>query len=490
MNSEKAPYNPLTEDDVKRIYSTALDVLENIGMGHVPDFFRDTAISAGCTLSDGRLRFPRALVDDVVARAGRLKERPARNNAHRVKCHNGTAIYGHGGIAPMVFDFNSGEYRDSTLLDIYDITRLSDKLDNVDVVSESVVPNDIANPFEQDINKAYINLVATQKSFTMSLLSASHVAPIVEMYDLALGAEGAFRKNPFCTISGCPTVSPLRYDDVQTELLTEAARQGFPVQVVIAPMAGATAPTAMAGTLVQVLAEGLASLIMIDLMIPGAPVVVGLWPFISDLRTGSFVGGGGEAALISAAAGQILNYCGLSGSVSGGITDAKALDSQSGFEKGISAALSSLSGSGLVGESVGMMASLMACSLEAMVIDDEMLGCIKRAKKGIHVNENTLSLNVIADIVEGGAGNYLAHPQTLSMMKSEYYYPKLMDRGSIEEWEKNGRLDMQERSRATVRKVLSSHYPEYITPEVDSKIRDRFPIHLPQSEMLSTSSRW
>ena len=118
-------------------------------------------------------------------------------------------------------------------------------------------------------------------------------------------------------------------------------------------MAGSTAPTALAGTLVQTVAESLAALIQIELVVPGAAVIVGMWPFVTDLRTGAFSGGGGEEALLNSAAAQILNWYGLTGSVSGGITDAKLMDNQCGFEKGMTAALTSVANGGLIGESAG-----------------------------------------------------------------------------------------------------------------------------------------
>ena len=58
----------------------------------------------------------------------------------------------------------------------------------------------------------------------------------------------------------------------------------MPVQSQTGPQAGATAPAALAGTLVQVVAETLAGLTAINLVRPGHPVIAGGWPFVSDLR--------------------------------------------------------------------------------------------------------------------------------------------------------------------------------------------------------------
>ena len=63
------------------------------------------------------------------------------------------------------------------------------------------------------------------------------------------------------------------------------------------------------------------SLLLIDLIKPGHPVIFGPWPFVADLRTGSFSGGSGEEALMGAASAQISNHYGLASSVGAGMTD-------------------------------------------------------------------------------------------------------------------------------------------------------------------------
>ena len=136
-----------------------------------------------------------------------------------------------------------------------------------------------------------------------------------------------------------------------------------------------------------------------------------------------------------------------------------------------------------------MMASLMGCSFEAMVIDNDMLGTIQRMLKGVEVSDETLSFEVIKEVVRG-PGHYLGHPQTLSLMESEYLYPELADRSSQAEWQDAGSADILDAARARVREILSAHYPTYIDPAADAKIRERFEIHLPQEAMRSGNGRW
>jgi trimethylamine--corrinoid protein Co-methyltransferase len=312
---------------------------------------------------------------------------------------------------------------------------------------------------------------------------------IVAMLDVVAGGEGKFLARPFCLAGGCAIVSPLTYGADNSEVVVAATKLGIPTGVVVASQAGATAPAALAGALAQNTAETIAGLLMVNLIRPGHPMMFGNWPFISDLRTGAFTGGSGEEAVLSAAAAQMGNFYDLPTSVGAGMTDAKLPDNQAGFEKGLTTALAGLAGANLVAESAGMLGSLMGASFEAMVIDNDMLGAVQRAVRGIEVTDETLSFEVIKETVEG-AGHFLGSAQTLELMESEYLYPDLVDRSAPSLWEEEGARDIRDVAHERARDVLSSHYPEYIDRAADDKIRERFPIHLPRPAMQPGNGRW
>jgi len=136
-----------------------------------------------------------------------------------------------------------------------------------------------------------------------------------------------------------------------------------------------------------------------------------------------------------------------------------------------------------------MVGSLMGCSYEAIVADNDMLGNVLRTVRGIEVNEETLSYDIINEVVHG-EGHFLRQPQTLELMRSEYVYPEIADRGTHTEWEEAGSQDMRQRAADRAREILSSHYPEYIDPETDRKIREKFKIALPSEDMRPGSGRW
>ena len=154
---------------------------------------------------------------------------------------------------------------------------------------------------------------------------------------------------------------------------------GAPVWIVTAPQAGATAPAALAGTVVQVMAEAIASMLMVNLSLhpdirsssaPGRSYPICALAVLQVVAV--------KKQIVSAAAAQMTNFYGLVSSVGAGMSDAKVPDNQAGYEKALAVALAALAGCNNVSESAGMMGSLMGLSFESLVIDNDMLGAIMR----------------------------------------------------------------------------------------------------------------
>jgi trimethylamine---corrinoid protein Co-methyltransferase len=484
-------YRPLSDPDIARIHDRALDVLENIGMGGAFPAFRELALAKGCRMNaHDRLCFPRSLIEDIVAGAGRNFTLCGRDPAHDLYIADRRTHFGTAGMAVKVLDPGTRKYRPSTLVDLYDFARLVDQLSNVHWFSRTVVATDITDLYEFDMSVAYACAAGTRKHIHSGFNLAAHVEDGIAMFDAMLGGEGRFRERPFCTANTCSIVPPLRYGEDNAAVSMECARRGMPVNMIIAAQAGATSPAALAGTLVQTVAETLAGLALVNLTVPGHPMIFSNWPFVSDLRTGSFSGGGGEEAVLNAASAQIANFYDLPSGVAAGMSDSKLPDNQAGYEKGITTVLAGLAGANMVFESAGMLASLMGCSFESLVIDNDMLGSVQRAVRGIEVSDETMSYEVLEQVCCGGPGHFLGQDQTLSIMESEYQYPDVGDRSAADEWQEQGATDIRERAALKARALLASHYPQYIDPVVDAAIRKRFPILLSPEAMQAESGRW
>lgn len=471
-------YTPLSEGDLNAIYDTALRLLEELGMGEVPDNLAKTLLACGATDNgQGRFLLPRKLVQDAVDQASKVFTLHGRDENRSIVVGGDAVHFGTGGAAVQTLDLDSGLYRPSTLQDLHDFTRLQDTLENVSWFTRCCVATDVPDNFDLDVNTVYALLANTTKPVATSFTLAEHVDPIVELLDIASGGPGEFSKRPFVKAHISPVISPMRFGEDAVDVVFKCIEHRIPISNITAAQAGATAPATMAGFLAQSLAETLASLVMVHSIEPGYPMVFSNWPLVIDLRTGAFVGGGGETVLLNAASAQVSNWLGLCSGVASSMTDAKAIDAQYGVEKGMTSLAAGLAGGNLIYESSGMTASLLGASFEAFILDDEMHGHTYRALRGVEVSEANLGFDDICTAVLG-EGHFLGGDQTLAAMERDYYYPALADRDNPTVWGDSGAPSAWDRAKDKARAVLDSHRPQYLTAEQDAEIRARFNIIL------------
>lgn len=474
-------YRPLDSAAVQRIHEAALDALEQIGLANAPASGIEILTGAGALLGDdGRIRFPRTLVEDMLAVAARDIILCGRDPAHDLHLTGSNVHFGTAGAAVHVVDIENREYRDSTLADLHDAARLAHALDNVHFFQRAMVARDIDNNFELDTNTIYASCAGTTKHVGTSFSEPDHVKGCVDLLHMIAGGEENWRARPFVSNSNCFVVPPMKFAEESCVTMEHCIRAGMPVLLLSAGQAGATAPAPLATAIVQAVAECLAGVVYVNALAPGHPAVFGTWPFVSDLRTGAMSGGSGEQALLSAGCAQMHHFYGLPGGAAAGIADAKLPDMQAGWEQAISNVMAGLSGLNMVYEAAGMHASLLGFCMESLVLGDDLLGQVLRCVRGIEVTEDSVSLDAMREVCLGGPGHYLGHAQTLGLMQSEYVYPALADRTSPKEWAEIGKPDLIRKAIDRKNAILESA-PHLIDTATDRTIRETFAIHLPRS---------
>lgn len=473
-------FNPLTPAAMDRIHHAALDALEQIGLADAPPSGIAYMTRAGAILGDdGRLRFPRGLIEDVIAKANRSVTLYGRDSKHDLDLSGTKVHYGTAGAAVHLVDVDGRNYRECGVQDLHDAARIADQLDNLHFVQRPMVCRDIPDNLEMDLNSIYACCAGTTKHVGVSFGEPAHVKPGLELLHMIAGGEDKWRERPFVSNSNCFVVPPMKFATESCLVMEELIAGGMPILLLSAGQAGATAPAPIAGAIVQAVAECLAGLVYVHAIKPGHPTIFGTWPFVSDLRTGAMSGGSGEQALLTAGCAQMHRYYDLPGGAAAGIADAKLPDMQAGWEQGISNTLAGMAGLNMVYEAAGMHASLLGFCLESLILGDDLIGQALRCVRGIEVTEDSVSLEVIRATCIGGPGHYLGSDQTLSLMQTEYIYPALADRTSPKEWAELGKPDLLNRATARKEEILGQRAAARFDPETDRLIRDRFNIHLP-----------
>ena len=470
-------YAPLKEADVKRIHAAALDALEEIGLSQAPRSGLEAMTAAGAVVGgDGRLRFPRALVEDMLAKAARGITLHARERKYDLGLAPGRVHFGTAGAAVHIVDSLTRTYRESTAKDLFDAARLAHHLENIHFFQRTVVCRDIADSLEMDLNTVYACLAGTTKHVGVSFSEPAHVATCMELIHKVAGGERAWRERPFVSNSNCFVVPPMKFAEESCMTMEHCIRAGMPVLLLSAGQAGATAPAPIALAIVQAVAECLAGVVYVNAIRPGHPAVFGTWPFVSDLRTGAMSGGSAEQALLTAGCAQMHRFYGLPGGAAAGMTDAKLPDMQAGWEQGITNVLAGLAGLNLVYESAGMHASLLGFCHESLVLGNDIIGQALRCVRGIEVSEDNLSIEAMKAVCLGGPGHYLGSEQTLRLMQTEYIYPDIGNRMSPKEWAEAQKPDLLASAIAR-RDAMLAEAACQVPPEIDCAVRKTFNIY-------------
>ncbi|MGB0180734.1 MAG: trimethylamine methyltransferase family protein [Candidatus Puniceispirillales bacterium] len=473
---------PLRDEHCQMIHHQALTILAEIGLSDAPVEVIDLLTPYGAHMDDaGRLRIPPSIIEQMMVDLPQQFTLHGRVDDADIHLGGNNVYTGSGGASPQILEYDDqglANYRASTLADLYDAARLVDHLPHIHFFARSLVATDITDMHNLDINTAYACFQGTAKPVLTSASSAHAADEIIAMATYIAGSAEALSQRPFFGFNINHVVPPLRFDAESCQVIIRAVQAGVPVMINTFGQLGASSPVTMAGCLAQTMAETLAGMAIAWAVSPKAKAVFGPRPMITDLRTGGMSGGSGEQALLTAAAAQMARFYRWPSSTIAGATDSKTLDAQSGYEKAINVSMAVEAGVNLITQAAGAQASLMAASLAAYIIDNDMLGAIIRASQMIEVTDETLAMDDIRNVVMG-EGHFLGQQTTLERMNSDFIYPDMADRSSVEEWLANGQPDIITKASIRTKTILETAPIAYIPAAIDQMIREQYDIRLP-----------
>ncbi len=464
---------PLTSEDLSRIDQTGRRILERVGMRVLGNSFLDRLRDAGARvdLESQTVRFEGEWLDEVLGRAPSsfvLYSRDGKNDLH---LGQGNVYFGNGGRVFRILDMATGGYRLTRLQDVANTAALVDSLDNIRFYIIACQAHDI-KPVNYHLLDFYYALNRTSKHVMGGCTNLHGAEQAWKVSSVIAGGDDRLREKPFISVITNP-VSPLTIEASTLQILDFCANRGIPVTCAPAPIAGATSPATLAGTLSQMHAEALAGVAMVQVLAPGAKVLYGAVPTMMDLRRMDFTMGSVESAMMNAAAVQLAKLYGLPVYASAGVTEAKRPDIQAGFEKTVSCLTVALAGADYIHLAAGMLDSANSVSYEQYVIDNEILGMIHRILAGIKVDDDTTAFEVIESA--GPGGSFVTADHTVEHMRDEFFYPELSVRCNFDIWEDRGRPDMLSMAKGKVREILEERREGLLDHDTIAEIKRVFP---------------
>jgi len=466
-------FKPLTEESIHRIHQTAMRVIEEVGFEVNSEAALELFKTAGAWVDQEKhlVRLPQEKAMELIEMAPSEVRLCGQGERPDILLGGRRVYTGTGGTALYVYHPDTGQKQPASLDDLKRITKLVDKLDNIHLFMLPTYPSEL--PVEQvDVNRFFAGLDNTTKHVMGGVYTIDGVKQVIRMAELIAGSGERLRQRPLISMITC-SISPMRMDGQYGDLVVTIARAGIPLVCPAEPLCGATSPVTLAGNLVIQTVDSLMGVMLTQIVNPGTPVIFGSVATNTNLSNLNYLAGSIEMGLINAGGAQMAQFYKLPFYATGGMTDSKVLDAQSGYESALTSLLCALAGANFLHDAAGLMEFALTACYEKYVIDNEILGMVMRAVDGIKVNDDTLAFDLIKEV--GPGGNFVTTKHTRRFMRSEHYQPSLSDRDSREEWEAKGSKTALERATESVEELIASHnwsLPADIREQVLSEIKD------------------
>ena len=409
---------------VERIIGEAFELIKNPGVRVAPYVF-DLLRGAGIEVKDGVAHIPESVARKALESVPRAFFLYDRKGEAVVRYEGDTVHFDPGSSCLNILDPATQQARPALAADLVRLVQVAEMLPQFAAQSTAMVCDDVP-PEIGDWYRLLLVLWYSEKPVVTGAFSAASLHTLLELITIESGGAGALRQRPRAVFDVCPS-PPLNWSEFASQNMVDLAQAGVPAEIVSMPLAGATAPVTLAGSVVQHAAECISGITIHQLAQPGAPIVWGGAPAIFDMRTGKTPMGAIETAMLDVACAEVGKYFGLPTHAYLVAGDGSVVDAQVEMESGMSALLGALAGVNMI-SGAGMLDFLACHSIEKLVIDAEAIASAQRLIEGIEPRTESLAREMFAKT--GLQGDFLKLKETRALFREEQHFPSaVIDRG-------------------------------------------------------------
>jgi trimethylamine--corrinoid protein Co-methyltransferase len=455
--------NYLSPAQAERIHAASLDILERVGAlideEQSATLLRKAGVGRG---ESGTFHIPRKLVEWALSVAPKRIVLHDRNGEPALFLEPGRVYYGPGSDCLFILDHRTGKRRQASLEDVNEAIRLADALPNIDFLMSALLPSDVP---PEAANRLQMRSMIENSGKPIMFVTNDFESckQVVRAAEVVAGGAKKHEQKPYgcCYIN---VTAPLRHNLDSLQKVLYLAEKGLPTTYTPMVLRGVSGPVTSAGAVALANAGELVGLVLAQLKREGAPIIhSGGYGDVFDMRTTTGAYTGPESYGARTAMGR---YYGLPVFGLGGSSDSKLPDEQAAAEASLTLLFETLGEANLVHD-VGYLESGKCYSLEMLAICDEVIGYIRRYCRGIEVNDETLALDLIAEL--GPEGDYLSSEHTVNHYR-ETWYPSLFNRNHFDGWVAEDGQTLGERARKRVEEILKNHTPEPLDQKVRQEI--------------------
>jgi trimethylamine--corrinoid protein Co-methyltransferase len=443
----------LSPDDVKQIHEATLDVIENVGVKFHSHKALDILEANGATVDRESTvaKIPAAVVEQAMSTVPHEFTLGARNPEYDLPLDGEHVYISSDGCGVFYRDPVTGAVRSSRKEDLENCAKVVQALDNVSATSAVVSAQDY--PPETRVLHEFDACVRNSEkhSIVVSIKEDWEARSLIKMAEALTGGKEELKRRPMFTTIIC-TVSPLHQERYGMDLALTLAEAGIPVSFYPMPILGATGPVTIAGSAVVNNAEFVSGAALVQLAHPGAPVIHGGGPTAMYMNSGAYASNSPEAMLVRSCQGHMADFYGVPAWYGAGATTAKEPGIQSAYENALAMFMAYANGADVT-FGTGLFDGSRILCLKNLVVDDEIIGMVKRILTGIEVSEETLAVDLIKKM--GFSGNYLSDNHTRKHVR-ELWQAKLGETGNYDGWKAAGARSTTEKAQDKVREILAA----------------------------------
>lgn len=461
------PYVKVIGDDqYQRIHDASVKVLAEVGVRFENAAALEIFKKHGARVEGKTVHIPADMVEKTLATAPDKFKWTARNDQNSLVLGEGYAVEPNVGCV-YAQDLEHGR-RPGTLQDYINFQKLHQSSQVTKLVGATpIAVTDVAEN-EKNLRMLYETIKNTDKAVIGNVGNTKEIAESFKMMEMAMGQEGIL-DNHVCLAVSVNPLSPLAYGEEQVETLIAYAKKKQAVMILPDIMAGITGPVTLFGTIITQNAEILAGIILTQLINPGNPVVACPCSSAANMKQATYISGTPEMMLIDVAGLQMFHdFYHLPTRIMTGMTDAKIVDVQAGYETMQNMLMGILSGANIIHECLGVLDAIMTISYEKFIIDEELLSRAFRLADGINVSDEAMALDVIKEV--GNTGSYISHGHTFAHYK-ELWRPTVSDWDPYHEWLLNKEQDVVSRANRIWKERLASAPEMMIDRILDSDLK-------------------
>lgn len=457
----------LSKNQVERIHAASLEIMAGVGLDFRHPVALEVLAKGGARVDGHRVYFPQSLVETQRVKPPQRFTLHARNPANNIEFGGQRSLYVPANCPAFITEVDGGR-RYGTMADYENFVKLTQSSPNLDMCSNMPVePTDVA-PELRVAQTTYACLRYSDKCFMGSCLGEEGAEQTLRMLSIAFGDTADTIPEPRVISIPC-TLTPLAYDQRMLGAMIVYARAGQPQIINSLASAGATAPVTVAGMLAVQNAEILAGIVLTQLISEGTPVVYGSGSSCADMRSGMLAVGAPEMAVNNAMTAQMARFYRIPSRGAGTLTDAKCVDVQAGCESMMNLVAARNAGVHFILHAAGSLETINSISYEKFLIDDELVGMVRRIHQDVAVDDETLALDVIRDA--GPCGQFLDKSHTFKHFRSELFQPRLADRNSYDGWMEKGAVSVEQAAQGQCRLVLQNYQRPDFPENIDGDLR-------------------